>query len=175
MAENNNASSEVYNMNKEMINDVKLIFNPHYNLYQVLINYLYSCINFIQLIKKNMLQDKTSCFDRFYKTPSAYYECLETIDQKMAQNSTYLQKKFLSLEVFPLKIFLFPFEKYIFIQHFKSECEDQCKTDHGAFPKEFVDCMRNCCETMKNSSIATYQAFYEGQLGMNPDYKNIKI
>jgi len=50
-----------------------------------------------------MLQEKIDCFEKFYKTPSDYYECIEKIDEKMGRNSEYLQKKFQSIEVFNQK------------------------------------------------------------------------
>ena len=47
-----------------------------------------------------MLQEKIDCFEKFYKVPSNYYECIEKTDDKMSKNSISLQRKFQSLDVY---------------------------------------------------------------------------
>ena len=46
-----------------------------------------------------MLNDKMKCYEENKEKPDTYFSCLEKIDTKMAQNSTFLQQKFAQLDV----------------------------------------------------------------------------
>lgn len=88
--------NELRQFYRETTTLLKENFNPHFNLYQVIIK----IIIFIKLYKKTFLQSKLQCFEINFKEPSKYYECIDKLDDKMNLNSSFLRKKLEGAEVY---------------------------------------------------------------------------
>eukprot|EP00825_Cyclidium_porcatum_P007612 TRINITY_DN13818_c0_g1_i6.p1 TRINITY_DN13818_c0_g1~~TRINITY_DN13818_c0_g1_i6.p1 ORF type:complete len:159 (-),score=43.11 TRINITY_DN13818_c0_g1_i6:84-560(-) len=83
--QSNNTSdidSEVRRKYKELSQQIREKYNPHFNLYQ-----------------KIFLSQKLGCYEKHKENPEEYYMCIEQIDHKMQLHSQDLKKKFGAIEL----------------------------------------------------------------------------